>query len=223
MRTRTLALSIISVSVSALAVFSPLSAVAADQAVVAEKPANEQVVVPDVDRRDIKMPRFPSNDFEIGVYTGTYATQNFGSSVVAGLRAGYHITEDIFVEAVYAQTKVSDEAFRQVLPGGVFAQPKEKLKYYNLSAGYNILPGEVFIGSKRAKASALYVIGGVGSTSFNDQRRQTFNLGLGTRLFLTDKAALQVDMRDHIFSMDLLGKRKSTNNVEFTGGVTIFF
>ena len=35
-----------------------------------------------------------------------------------GLRLGYHITEDFFVQANFAQTKVSDEAFRQLLPGG---------------------------------------------------------------------------------------------------------
>lgn len=222
MRTRTLARSL-SLSMSVLAATLAMPALAADQALETSKPGNDQVVVPEVDRRDIKMPRFPSNDFEVGVYTGTYSTQNFGSSLVGGLRLGYHVTEDIFVEAVYAQTKVSDEAFRQVLPGGVFAQPKEKLKYYNLSAGYNLLPGEVFLGGKRAKASAIYVIGGVGSTNFNDQRRQTFNLGLGARLFLNDKAALQVDMRDHIFSLDILGKRQSTQNLEMTAGFTYFF
>lgn len=216
MRTRNLALSL-------LAAASVLPALALAQDKPQEKTTNEQVIVPEVDRRDIKMPRFPSNDFEIGVFAGTYATQNFGASAVAGLRAGYHITEDIFVEGVYAQTKVSDADFRQVLPGGIFTSPKEKLSYYNLSVGYNVLPGEVFIGSKRAKASAIYLIGGVGSTKFVDQRRQTLNFGMGSRLFLTDKAALQVDMRDHIFSLDILGKRKSTQNLELTAGFTYFF
>ena len=83
---------------------------------------NDQVVVPQVDRRDIEKPKFPSNDFEIGLFTGTYATQNFGSSWVYGARIGYHITEDFFVEGVYGQTKVSDELFRQILPGGIFLQ-----------------------------------------------------------------------------------------------------
>ena len=189
----------------------------------AQVPANEQVVVPQVDRRDVGLPRFPSNDFEIGAFVGTYATQNFGSSVVGGLRLGYHITEDFFVEAVYAQTKVSDELFRQILPAGIFPEQKQKLTYYNLSAGYNVLPGEVFIGGRRAKPSAFYLIGGVGSTSLAEQRRPTFNVGAGFRVFLADWAALQVDMRDHIFSLDLLGKRQSTQNLEFTGGLTVFF
>ena len=201
---------------------SVLPAHAADEP-AAQKQAQEQVVVPQVDRRDINKPKFPSNDFEIGLLGGTYSTQNFGSSAVYGLRLGYHITEDFFVEGVYAQTKVSDELFRQVLPGGIFPTEKEKLTYYNLSVGYNVLPGEVFIGSKRAKPIALYVIGGVGSTKFDDQRRPTFNVGMGVRLFLTDAIALQVDMRDHIFSLDLLGKRQSTQNLEWTGGLAYFF
>jgi outer membrane beta-barrel protein len=200
----------------------PLAAHAADAA-AAPAATTDQVVVPQVDRRDVKLPRIPSNDFEIGLFGGTYSAQNFGTSAVGGLRLGYHITEDFFVEGVYAQTKVSDESFRQILPGGVFTEPKQTLKYYNVSVGYNVLPGEVFFGRNVAKASAMYIIGGVGSTNFASERHQTFNFGLGMRLFLKDWAALQVDMRDHVFSYDLLGKRQSTNNLELTGGITFFF
>jgi len=188
-----------------------------------QKPANEQVVVPQVDRRDIQVPKFPSNDFELGLFAGTYATQNFGTSAVGGLKLGYHITEDFFVEGVYAQTKVSDENYRQILPGGVFPEESSKLSYYNLSIGYNVLPGEVFIGGKRAKPSQLYLIAGVGSTKFNEQRRPTYNVGFGFRVFLTDSVSLQLDMRDHIFSLDLLGQRQSTQNLELTGGFAFFF
>jgi outer membrane beta-barrel protein len=186
-------------------------------------PANEQVVVPQVDRRDVKVPRIPSKDFELGALVGTYATQNFGSSAVYGVRLGYHLTEDFFFEGVLAQTKVSDEAFRQVLPGGVFGKPSETLRYYNVSVGWNLFPGEVFIGAKRAKASALYLIGGIGSTHFGDQSKQTFNVGFGTRVFLADWAAIQLDMRDHVFELDILGKRQRTQNIEMTGGLTFFF
>jgi outer membrane beta-barrel protein len=86
-----------------------------------------------------------------------------------------------------------------------------------------VLPGEIFIGAKRAKPSQLYLIAGVGSTKFNEQRRPTYNLGFGFRVFLMDAVALQVDMRDHIFSLDLLGKRQSTQNLELTGGFAFFF
>jgi len=188
-----------------------------------QKPANEQVIVPEVDRRDLKLPRIASKDIEVGAFAGTYATQNFGAAAVAGVRLGYHITEDVFVVGAYGASKASDDAFRQVLPGGVIADGAEKLTYINLSAGYNLLPGEVFLGRNRAKASAVYVIGGVGTTKFNEQSRQTLNFGLGLRVYLGQRSALQVDMRDHVFSLDLLGKRQSTHNLELTAGFAYYF
>jgi outer membrane beta-barrel protein len=187
------------------------------------QPANEQVVVPQVDRRDLKLPKFPSKDFEVGAFAGVYSADNFGASGVVGLRFGYHITEDFFVQANVARTRVSDDNFRQILPGGVFPQPTETLSYYNLSAGVNILPGEVFLGRNRAKATAVYLIGGVGSTHLNEQQRQTFNFGLGMRLLLGERSGLTVDLRDHVFSLDLLGKRQTTQNLELTTGFSWYF
>jgi outer membrane beta-barrel protein len=145
------------------------------------------------------------------------------------VRLGYHISEDIFVQAVYAQTKVSDENFRQILPGGIFAKPEETLKYYNLSAGYNILPGEVFWGRNTAFASQLYVIGGIGNTNFiasdkvNHRNRQTINYGMGVRVLFHDRFSLQVDMRQHLFDLDILGKNETTKNLEWTGGLSFYF
>jgi len=184
----------------------------------------DQVVVPKVERRDMTLPKLPgSNDFEVGAFFGTYATQNFGASAVGGLRVSYHISEDFFAEAAFGVTEVSDDSFRQILPGGVFTDGKETLTYYNLSAGYNVLPGEVFLGGNVAKPTALYLIGGVGSTSFNQQRAQTFNVGFGWRVMLTDRYGLRIDLRDHIFTTDLLGERQSTQNLEFTVGASVFF
>ena len=197
-----------------------------DLALAADPPPatqTDQVVVPQVDRRGIRLPKFPSNDFEFGLFGGSYATQNFGTSFVGGLRLGYHITEDFFVEGVYAQTNVSDKEFRRILPGGIFATEREKLTYYNLSVGYNVLPGEVFFGKSIAKASAFYLIGGVGSTKFVDQKKQTINFGFGTRLLFNDHFAVQVDVRDHIFSFDLLGTKRDAKNLEATFGLTVYF
>jgi outer membrane beta-barrel protein len=188
------------------------------------RPSNEQVVVPQVERRDLKLPRFPSKDIEVGAFAGVYSTENFGANAVYGLRLGYHITEDFFVQANLAQTKVSDEAYRQLLPGGgIFPQPSENLSYYNVSAGWNILPGEVFIGSNRAKATSIYLLGGVGSTKLAERRRQTLNFGVGMRLLLAERAGLHLEMRDHVFSIDLLGPKQSTHNLELTGGFAWYF
>jgi outer membrane beta-barrel protein len=201
----------------AIALLAHGSARAAD-APAADTP--DQVIVPQVERRDVSKPKYPSNDFEIGLFGGSYSSQNFGTSVNYGVRVGYDITEDFFVEATYGRTKVSDKAFRQILPGGIFTAEQQKLKYYDLSLGWNFLPGEIFIGKNWAKASTMYAIG---NTSFDSQRMQTWNFGVGAKLFLADWVALRADVRDHIFTLDLLGKRSTTQNPELSLGFAFFF
>lgn len=216
MNNKILALLVAAVALPALAQTSPSTQ--------APRPANEQVVVPQVDRRDVKLPKFPSKDFEVGAFAGVYSTENFGANPVYGLRLGYHITEDFFVQANLAQTKVSDEAFRQLLPGGgIFPEEEQKLTYYNLSAGWNILPGEGFLGANRAKATAVYLLAGIGSTKLVERRRQTMNFGVGMRMLLADRAGIHLELRDHVFSTDLLGPRQTTHNVELTGGFAWYF
>ena len=207
-----------------LLITAMLSAPALAQTATPQQPANEQVIVPEVQRRDVRLPKFPSKDFEVGLLAGTYATQSFGASAVGGVRLGYHLSEDFFVEGVYAQTKVSDKTFEEIFPGaGPLADTDKKLSYYNVSAGYNLFPGEIFLGSKTAKASSIYLIGGVGSTKFANQRKQTFNVGFGFRVLFSDRWAVRVDVRDHIFSYDLLGVRQNTQNLELTTGFAYYF
>jgi outer membrane beta-barrel protein len=215
-------------ALAALAALAPLAARAADAPAPATNgpstaKGDEPVIVPDVDRRDVRVPKFPSNDIELGLFGGTYTTDNFGTSGVGGARLGYHITEDFFVEGSFGFSRVSDKAFRQVLPGGIFATGVDTLRYRELSLGWNLLPGEVFLGSRTAKPSAIYVIAGLGTTSFDQQRAQTVNYGMGARVFVKDWFAVRFDVRDHVFVLDLLGRRQVTNNPELTTGLSFLF
>jgi len=58
---------------------------------------------------------------------------------------------------------------------------------------------------------------------FADDSHFTVNVGAGYRFLLTDWISLHVDFRDHIFKSDLLGKDKTTHNLEATAGVGFFF
>lgn len=186
-------------------------------------PANDQVIQPQLDRRDVRVPHIPSNDIELGLFTGVYNAENFGAHLVEGVRLGYHITESVFIEGVYGRTKVSDGTFRLFLPGGIFPLPRETLQYYDLSAGYNVFPGEIFLAKGHAKVSTVYVIGGLGTTKFVGHSYETINAGVGMRVFMADWAAVQLDMRDHYFRFDYLGQNQGTQNLEFTAGLTFFF
>ena len=182
----------------------------------------DQVIQPEVDRRDVKIPKINSSDFEIGAYGGMLSIEDFGSSAVYGARLVYHVTEDYFVEGLYGRSSVSDQSFCDV---GLclFTQRQEELTYYALSLGYNLLPSEIFVGKGYAMNSAVYLLAGVGNTSFANESHFTFNVGLGLRVLPRDWLALHVTLRDYLFDTDFFGTNKLTNNVELTCGLSVYF
>jgi len=190
----------------------------------AEAPGPAQIIDPQVERREIKEPAIDAEDFEVGGFVGIMSIEDFGSDIVYGARIAYHITEGFFVEGSVGQTKAGLTSF-EVLSGGapLLSDSDRELTYYNLNLGYNILPGEVFIGESRAYNTNLYVTVGLGSTRFADDDRFTVNFGAGYRFLLTDFVALHLDFRDHLFDIDLLGEEKTVHNLEGHLGVTVFF
>lgn len=192
-------------------------------AVAAEPPRQtEQVIQPEVERRDVHIPRIDTEDWEVGAYIGILSIEDFGSNAVFGVRGAYHVSEDLFVELAVAKSTVSDKTFRDI---GLrpFASEEVDLYYANISLGYNFLPGEIFLTRNWSLTSSLYVIAGIGNTNFNDEDNFTVNVGGGARMLLTDWLALHIDLRDHIFDSDILGSSKLTNNLELHVGITFFF
>lgn len=202
---------------SALLAPLPLMAQTSDDALL------DTIVDPGLDRRQLKEARIDSEDFEVGLFLGVLFVEDFNSSLSYGASIAYHINEDLFIEAVYARTEVGKTSFEE-LSGDidVLSDADRDYTYYNASLGYNLLPGEVFIAG-RAFNSALYLIAGVGNTDFAGAQRSTINFGIGYRFFVNDWLALRVDFRDHVFDIDVLGKDKTTHNLEARGGLTFFF
>ncbi len=182
-----------------------------------------QVIEPELDRRNIKIPRIKAKDLEFGPYYGVYSAEDFGSAQLYGARIAYHVSEDIFFEGAYGISTVTDRLFRGLTPTGIFLNEVEDLTYYSVSVGYNFFPGEVFLTKQRAMTSAVYVIGGIGNTKFAEENRATVNFGIGIRMLPTDWLGIHIDMRDNIFESDILGVTKTTNNFEMHAGITIYF
>jgi len=181
-----------------------------------------QVIDPEVERREIKEAKIDREDFEISAFAGLMSIEDFGTDAVYGLRFAYHVTEGFFVEASAGQSEAGLTSF-EVLSGGALLFEDRTLTYYNLNLGYNILPGEGFIGEGRAYNTNFYLIAGLGSTNFADDDRFTVNFGAGFRFLLTDSVAIHLDFRDHLFDIDVLGREKTTHNLEGTVGVSVFF
>lgn len=184
----------------------------------------EPLAVREPERRSVTVDRIDSENFEIGVFAGVMNVVDFGSNPVTGVRAAYHITEDFFVEGTYGRTRLDRTSFERLSGSAeLLTNDQRDLSYYNVSAGYNVLPGEAFVGKHRAFRGALYLLGGIGSTEFAGDERFTVNLGVGYRFIASDWLALHVTVRDHIFNTDLLGEEETYHNLEFSGGLTVFF
>jgi outer membrane beta-barrel protein len=186
--------------------------------------APPSVVEPQVERRSISVPRIKAKNLEIGGYYGELSIQDFGAQPVAGARLDYHITEDFFFEGTYGRAKAGKTSFEE-LSGNVqlLSDAERRFTYYNLSLGYNLFPGEVFIGHSLAMSSALYMIGGIGEVTFAGDENFAVNFGAGFRVLPTDWLALHIDVQDIVFRSNDIGFSQLKNNLQATIGATVFF
>ena len=182
------------------------------------------VIEPQVERREVKVPKIAAKDIELGAYYGELSIQDFGAQPVAGGRLDYHISEDLFVEATYGRAKGGRTSY-ELLSGNVqlLSDAERRFTYYNLSLGYNLLPGEVFIGRNLAMTSALYMIGGIGNVQFAGDQNFAVNFGAGFRVLPTDWLALHIDVQDLVFKSNDIGIYQLKNNLQATIGATVFF
>ena len=182
------------------------------------------VIEPQVERRTVKVPAIRSKNIELGAYYGEISIQDFGAQPVAGVRFDYHISEDLFAEATYGRAKGGRTSFEE-LSGNVqlLSDAERRFTYYNLSLGYNLLPGEVFIGRNLAMTSALYMIGGIGNVTFAGDHNFAVNFGAGFRVLPTDWLALHIDVQDLVFKSNDIGIYQLKNNLQATIGASVFF
>jgi len=192
--------------------------------VQAEDTTQPPVIEPDVERRDIEVPKIDTEDFEVGITAGQISIEDFGVNTVMGGRFAYHVTEGFFVELAAGRADTELTSFERLSGAAqLLTEDEREYSYYNVSLGYNIFPGEHFIGKNRAMNTETYVIGGVGKTTFAGDDRFTINFGMGMRVMPLDWLAVHGDIRDHVFDIDLLGQEKTSHNLEATLGVTFFF
>ena len=100
------------------------------------------VIEPQVERREIKVPTIHPSNVELGAYYGEISIQDFGAQPVAGVRLDYHISEDFFAEATYGRAKAGYTSFETLSDIQLLSDAERRFTYYNLSLGYNLLPGE---------------------------------------------------------------------------------
>lgn len=202
---------------------SPVFADAADEPEI-RNDTPDPVYDPEFDRREIKRPNIDNEDFEVGPFFGFMSVEDFGVSPVYGLRLAYHISEDFFVEGAIGRTDTEETSFERLSGGApLLSDDEREFTYYSVSFGWNVVPGEGFIGQGWSFSSGLYLIGGVGLTEFAGDDRFTANWGFGYRFLARDYLAVHATLRDYMFDIDLLGSEKRAHNIEGAFGITWFF
>jgi outer membrane beta-barrel protein len=181
------------------------------------------VIEPEVERRQVKVPRIRSEDIELGGYYGTINIEDFGASPVYGVLAAYHISEDFFFQAEAGRSKGGRTSFEVLSNINLLTDSERWFKYYDLSLGYNFLPGEVFLGRNLAMSSSFFLLAGLGGTEFGGDQKFTVNFGAGYKVLPTDWLAVHVAVEDRVFNTDLLGVTKLASNLEARIGLSVFF
>ena len=203
---------------------SPVMAAEPEQGSANEEEQLKPVIQPEVDRREFKESRIDTENFEVTGFLGMMAIEDFGTNPVYGARLGYHITERLFAEGTIGRSKGGDTSY-EVITGGapLLTDSERELTYYDISLGYSVFPGEAFVTQKVTYNNDLFLVAGLGSTSFAGADRLTISYGLGYQVFFKDFLALRADFRDHMFTMDLIGESKLTHNLEMSLGLGFFF
>ena len=184
----------------------------------------EPIIQPEVKRREVKDSDITSHNFEMTAGIGLLSIEDFGVNTVFVARLDYHVTEDFFVEGSIGFSTAGTTSY-ETLSGGVslLTDSERDYTYYTVSLGYNLLPGEAFLGRNHAYNTALYLIAGAGVTDFAGDNHFTITTGAGYRINVTDKIGVHLDVRNHIFNIDVTGVNKSSNNLETTLGITYLF
>lgn len=174
------------------------------------KPDTEQDIIKDSDIRNVSM--------NLGVYAGLISFENFNTNYIAALYFSYPFNEKVFVEAEYGVSAINDTEYRNIgLP--LFANEESDVTFYTVLVGYNLLPGEVYWSKDKTLISRFYLIGGIGSISFDNKDTVSINLGAGFKMELDENKSVRFEARDRIFDVDTLGTDKLSNNTEFHLGI----
>ncbi|MBX2809007.1 MAG: outer membrane beta-barrel domain-containing protein [Cellvibrionaceae bacterium] len=185
--------------------------------------ALDNIITPDLERRTITEDQLDKEDWEIGLFTGLFSIEDFGSNSLLGLRLAYHMTEALALALTYGATSAQQSSV-EVLGAGItlLSDDQRQYTYYSAAIVYNILPGEVFIGNNTAFNNAFYISAGAGNTTFGNNDYYTLSVGGGLRFYLNDAIALHATVKDHIFDSDRITD-KTTHNIETSLGLSFYF
>ena len=186
--------------------------------------AEEEIFEPKVARQSFNENNIEASNFELSLNYGFLSIEDFEVNDVLVASFNYHALEDLFISASYGLSQAGQTSWERLSGGAEFLTEEERdYSFYQVSVGYNLFPGEVFLGSSRAYNSALYVLAGAGNTDFAGDQQFTVSFGFGFRFIPNNWLAIHFRMQDYIFESNLLGEDKQMHNIELSAGISAFF
>ena len=178
----------------------------------------------DVERRTVLEDILDNENFELGVQLGVMSIEDFETNAWVSAHFAYHITEFFYAKARYGQSEAGQTSFEKLVNvPPLLTDEQRKLRYYGLSIGYNLMPGEIFLGRDFALNSIFSIELGGGTTEFAGDEKFTVNLSANYRVFLTDWLTWDIGMSDYIFDTAITGESKTSHNLNFTTGFAFYF
>lgn len=214
--------SLLWVSLSTLIGSEVFAADPEDNAEVPTDISSSRIFDPQVERRDVEPDAIDTENWELGLHFGLISIEDFGTKEIQSFMASYHVTEDFFIALLYGQSKAGETSFER-LNGIPLLTEDRKYKHYVVSLGYNVLPGEGFIGRDIAFTSNFYFLTGLGATDFADNVASTVMIGGGYQVLFNDWLAVHFSLKDYFYDTELLGSSKTANDIEVSTGFTVFF
>jgi len=149
-----------------------------------------------------------SEQFSISPVIGGYTfdgRQHLDSSLIFGVRAGYNVTDNFGIEALFDY--VNTEPTR--------AKNRVDLYRYGGELLYHFMPDSRFVPYLAVGLSGL----NFDAAGADTNTRAAFDYGLGAKYFVSDNFALRGDVRHIIYSYS----SQTMNNLEYTLGAYIPF
>lgn len=189
-----------------------------------ENISNNVDIKPIIERKNVLDDVLDSENFEIGIQGGLLSIEDFESSSWISGHLAYHITEYFYVKARYGLADAGTTSFERLSnTSPLLTDEQRELTYYGLNIGYNIMPGEIFLGKNLAFNSVFSVELGAGTTEFAGDDNFTVNLSTNYRVFINDWVAWDIGVSDYIFDTTITGETKTTHNLNFTTGFAVYF
>ncbi|HUH03705.1 MAG TPA: outer membrane beta-barrel domain-containing protein [Kofleriaceae bacterium] len=171
-----------------------------------------------VDRLFVKQARH-----EFSAIGGYYVSDLFSATYVVGGSYTYHMTEDTAVEFSGAVTHENADVIVAIEDGraSILEDDFARTMFFESALIWTPIYGKLRLGGKVMRFD-IHADLGVGVVESQTSRGASGMAGFGLKLFLGKAMALRIDVRDHVFSQELLDERFLVNDVSVTTGLSLF-